>query len=399
MDLFDQYELIDAQVRRIFRIDDTTSGSEKQGYLRRYRGHLISQDSIQAYDDLSAALTQYHLTPLFRKEKDQHIILLVPEAPEPKPSRNWVNLLLFLLTVISVLVSGGLSNTQTALPTNSIQAVWLIVQNGWPFAVSLLAILGIHEFGHYFAGRAHGVKVTLPFFIPMPFSQLGTMGAFISMKSAPKNKRALMDIGVAGPLAGFVASLVVLWIGLSQSVVSRIPAVIPQGQALQMEGNSLIYLLFKYLHFGTLLPQPDGLGGTALLLYWVRYFFTGQPSPLGSLDVTISPVAWAGWVGLLVTTLNLIPAGQLDGGHIFHLLFGQDQAKKVLPFIIGALALLGFVWDGWWLWAGLVFLFGRSYAEPLDQITELDSKRKWLGILALIVFIITFTPVPLQLFS
>lgn len=399
MDLFDQYELIDAQVRRIFRIDDTTSGSEKQGYLRRYRGHLISHDSIQAYDDLCAALTQYHLTPLFRKEKDQHIILLVPEAPEPKPSRNWVNLLLFLLTVISVLVSGGLSNTQTALPTNAIQAVWLIVQNGWPFAVSLLAILGIHEFGHYFAGRAHGVKVTLPFFIPMPFSQLGTMGAFISMKSAPKNKRALMDIGVAGPLAGFVASLVVLWIGLSQSVVSRIPAVIPQGQALQMEGNSLIYLLFKYLHFGTLLPQPDGLGGTALLLYWVRYFFTGQPSPLGSLDVTISPVAWAGWVGLLVTTLNLIPAGQLDGGHIFHLLFGQDQAKKVLPFIIGALALLGFVWDGWWLWAGLVFLFGRSYAEPLDQITELDSKRKWLGILALIVFIITFTPVPLQLFS
>ncbi len=241
MDLFDQYEIIDAQVRRIFRIDDTTLGSERQGYLRRYRGHLISPDSIQAYDALTAALVPYHLTPLFRKEKDQHIILLVPEAPEPKPARNWINLLLFILTVISVLVSGGLSNTQSALPADPIQATWLLIQNGWPFAVSLLAILGIHEFGHYFAGRAHGVKVTLPFFIPMPMSQLGTMGAFISMKSAPKNKRVLMDIGVAGPLAGFVASLVVLWIGLSQSVVARIPAVIPQGQALQMEGNSLIY--------------------------------------------------------------------------------------------------------------------------------------------------------------
>lgn len=398
MDYFEQNELIDAQIKRVFRIDDTTAGSQQQGYLRRYRGHLLI-DSMQAYEDLTASLKPYHLTPLFRKEKELHIILLVPEAPEPKPARNWINLLLFLLTVISVLVAGGLSNTQEALPTDPFQALLTISQNGWPFAVSLLAILGIHEFGHYFAGRAHGVKVTLPFFIPMPISQLGTLGAFISMKSAPKNKRALMDIGVAGPLAGFVASLVVLWIGLSQSVVSRIPTAIPQGQMLQMEGNSLIYLLFKYLHFGTLLPQPDGLSGTAQLLYWLRYFFTGQPSPLGSLDVTISPVAWAGWVGLLITSLNLIPAGQLDGGHIFHLLFGQDQAKKVLPVIIGVLVLLGFVWSGWWLWAGLVFLFGRAYAEPLDQITELDGTRKLLGVLALTVFILTFTPVPLQLFG
>lgn len=399
MDLFNQNELIDAQVRRVFRIDDTTAGSQQQGYMRRYRGHLLGEDSIQAYDDLCAALKPYHLTPLFRKDKERHIILLVPEAAEPKANRNWINILLFILTLISVLFAGGTSNLQTGLSSNPFQAALQIVQAGWPFAVSLIAILAIHEFGHYFAGRAHGVKVTLPFFIPMPFSEIGTMGAFISMKSAPKNKRALMDIGVAGPLAGFVASLIVLWIGLSQSTVARIPTTIPQGQMLQMEGNSLIYLLFKYLHFGVLLPQPDGLSGTTTLLYWLRYFFTGKPSPLGNLDVTISPVAWAGWVGLLVTSLNLIPAGQLDGGHIFHLLFGQNQAKKVLPFIIGVLALLGFVWDGWWLWAALVFLFGRSYAEPLDQITELDAKRKWLGILALIVFILTFTPVPLQLFS
>ncbi len=399
MDLLDQYEMIDARVRRVFRIDDTTTGSQKEGYLRRYRGHLLSQDSIQAYDDLTEALKPYHLTPLFRKEKDLHVILLVPEAPEPKPVQTWINLLLFILTVISVLVSGGLSNIQIALPKDPIQVVVLILQNGWPFAVSLLAILGIHEFGHYFAGKAHGVKVTLPFFIPMPLSQLGTMGAFISMKTAPKNRRALMDIGVAGPLAGFVASLVVLWIGLGQSTVSRIPTTIPQGQMLQMEGNSLIYLLFKFLHFGSLLPQPDGLSGTAAWLYWLRYFFTGQPSPLGNLDVTISPVAWAGWVGLLITFLNLIPAGQLDGGHIFHLLFGQNSAKKMLPLIIGILMLMGFVWNGWWLWAALVFLFGRSYAEPMDQITELDGKRKILGIITLIVFILCFTPVPLQLFN
>ena len=349
MDTFEQYEVIDALIRRIFRIDDITSGTMQQGYLRRYRGHLIEEDSIKAYDQITEQLKPYALTPLFRKEDNSQLILLVSSAPEPKPARTWINLLMFVLTVISVLVSGGLYSSTTALPSDPWQAALTLAKNGWPFAVSLIAILGIHELGHYFAGRAHGVKVTLPFFIPLPLSQLGTMGAFISMQSAPKNKRALMDIGAAGPLSGFVASLIVLWIGLSNSVVNTIPLTIPQGQALQMEGNSLIYLLFKFLRFGLWLPQPQNLTGMPLFLHWLRYFFTGTPSPLGSLDVTISPVAWAGWVGLLVTSLNLIPAGQLDGGHIFHLLFGQKNAKKVLPVILVVLAVLGFVWSGWWL--------------------------------------------------
>jgi membrane-associated protease RseP (regulator of RpoE activity) len=397
MEAFDQYELIDARIRRIFRIEDITSGTMAQGYLRRYRGHLVTEDSIQAYDQIAESLKPYHLTPLFRKEKETQLILLIPEAPEPKPSRNWINLLMFVLTVISVIVSGGMYSSNTALPTDPWQWILIVLKTGWPFAVSLIAILGTHELGHYFAGKAHGVKVTLPFFIPLPLTQLGTMGAFISMKTAPKNKRALMDIGAAGPLTGFVVSLVVLWIGLSSSTLNTIPLTIPTGQALQMEGNSLIYLLLKYLRFGVLLPQPANLSGTALLLHWLRYFFTGTPSPLGSLDVTISPVAWAGWVGLLVTSLNLIPAGQLDGGHIFHLLFGQKNARKVLPAILIFLVVLGFAWSGWWLWAALVFFFGRTYAEPLDQITELDGKRRALGIIALIVFIITFSPVPLTL--
>lgn len=397
MEAYDQYETVDAQVRRIFRIEDITSGTMQQGYLRRYRGRLINDDSITAYDQLTGWLKPFHLTPLFRKEENTQLILLIPEIPEPGPSRSWINLLMFILTIISVVLSGGLYNTQTALPSDPVQVVLLLIKNGWQFAVCLISILGIHELGHYFAGRAHGVKVTLPFFIPLPLSQLGTMGAFISMKSAPKNKRALMDIGVAGPLAGFVTSLVVLWIGLANSVIDKIPLAIPKGQALQMEGNSLIYLFIKYLRFGQLLPAPAGLSGNALLLHWLRYFFTGTPSPLGSLDVTISPIAWAGWVGLLVTSLNLIPAGQLDGGHIFHLLFGQKNAKRVLPVILVFLGAMGFVWSGWWLWAALVFLFGRSYAEPLDQITELDRKRRLLGVIALIVFILTFTPIPFMI--
>jgi membrane-associated protease RseP (regulator of RpoE activity) len=130
-------------------------------------------------------------------------------------------------------------------------------------------------------------------------------------------------------------------------------------------------------------------------LYWIRYFFTGRPLPLGGMDVMLHPIAWAGWAGILVTSLNLIPAGQLDGGHIFYVLFDRIKARRILPFIIGGLAILGFFWNGWWLWAALIFFFGRTHAEPLDQITPLDKKRKILGFLALFIFIIVFIPVPL----
>ncbi len=132
------------------------------------------------------------------------------------------------------------------------------------------------------------------------------------------------------------------------------------------------------------------------LLYWLRYFFTGTPTPIGGQDVILHPIAWAAWIGLLVTALNLIPAGQLDGGHIVNGLFGQKRAILLLPVILVCLALLGLVWVGWWLWAFLIFFLGRVYAEPLDQITPLDPKRKALAVVCLVIFILVFTPVPLR---
>jgi len=164
-----------------------------------------------------------------------------------------------------------------------------------------------------------------------------------------------------------------------------------------MEGNSLLYLLLKFITFGKLLPQPQNLSGLALLVYWVRYFFTGQPFPWGATDVMLHPVAWAGWAGMFVTGINLIPAGQLDGGHIFYTLFGEKTAKRIFPIIIISLILLGFFSNVWWLWAVLIFMFGQRHAEPLDQITELDNKRKVLGYLAIAVFLLTFIPVPITI--
>lgn len=387
------FTLFDALVNRIFKVDDVTAGTAKSPYLVRYRGQLRGE-SETAYDQLSGWLKTYGVTPLFRLEQNRQTILLIPGLPTPKPSNPLINLILAILTLISVIYTGATFSMQEPLPSDFFQAVLVIIANGWPFGLSILAILGTHEFGHYLVGRYHGVHVTLPYFIPFP-SMFGTMGAFINMKEPPKNRKVLLDIGVAGPLAGLVVAIPILLIGLAMSKVT--PLHIVPGQGVQMEGNSILYLASKFAIFGQLLPAPASFGSTSPILYWLRYFFTATPFPMGGVDVNLSSVAWAGWAGLLVTAMNLIPAGQLDGGHMLYVLIGRERARRVWPFVLGALVLLGLFWVGWWLWAGLIFLLGRAYAEPLDQITPLDTRRKVLAVIALIVFLLTFSPVPLTL--
>lgn len=388
-------EVLNAIVARVMRIEDITVGEAQQDYLVRYRGQIIG-DSAEAYDLLAERLRPYEITPLFRQgEGGQHVILLISGLVQSKPTKPWTNLVLFLVTLLSVILSGALYAYDGPLPENEQQLLLSLLRalpQGIPFALSLLAILTAHEFGHYLAGRFHRTNVTLPYFIPLPFSPFGTMGAFIQLKEPPKNRRILLDIGIAGPFAGMIVAIPVLLLGLSLSHVE--PIHLQPGQSLQLEGNSLLYLLAKYVVFGQLLPAPASYGGVSPLLYWLRYFFTSQPLPLGGVDVMIHPVAWAGWAGLLVTALNLIPAGQLDGGHVMYVLLGP-RARKLWPFILIALALLGFAWSGWWIWALLIFALGRIYAQPLDQITPLDPQRRLIAILGVILFILVFTPVPL----
>lgn len=381
-------------VQRVLAIEDVTAGGPKQNFLYRYHGRLLC-DSEAAYDTLAASLRPLDVTPLFRMEDGQHTILLLEGTINPKPSNPMVNLVMFLLTLVSVLLAGAIYSYEGPIPGSTGALIATLVRSlgqGIPFAASLLAILLAHEFGHYLAGRYHRTHVTLPYFIPFPLSAFGTMGAFIQLKEPPKNKRILLDIGIAGPLAGLVVAIPVLLLGLSLSEVSTIN--VAPGQGIQMEGNSILYLLSKLVVFGKLLPAPVDYGGVAPVLYWVRYFFTGQPFPYGGQDVMIHPVAWAGWAGLLVTAINLIPAGQLDGGHVMYVLFGQ-KARRLLPFILVALILLGFAWSGWWLWVLILFFLGRLTAEPLDQITQLDPRRKALAVFGFIVFFLVFTPVPL----
>jgi membrane-associated protease RseP (regulator of RpoE activity) len=334
-------------------------------------------------------------TPLFRKEGDDHVVLAVAGLNNPPPSNVGINIVLFALTVVSVLYTGASYGLTGSLP-NSLPE-WLgFILSGWPFLVTMLGILLAHELGHYFAARYHKVAVTLPYFLPLPLiSPFGTLGAVIRLKAPPTNRRVLLDIGIAGPLAGLVIALPVLIYGLATSPVTPIPPV-PPGQFLQIEGNSILYATFKRLILGQWLPAPADFGGIPPLLYMLRFYLTGRPMPVGGTDVFLNSIAWAGWAGLLVTGLNLIPAGQLDGGHALYVLIGR-RARQVLPFVIAVLVALGFFWTGWFLYAALIYFMGRIHAEPLDQITEVDPVRKALAVLVLVIFVLIFTPVPLMI--
>ncbi len=385
-------DVINAIIARVFSVTDITLGDTGSDFILRYRGQLLT-DSIEAFDRLTELLRPYGLMPLFRKGEDGgHVILLVAAMPDPKPSNYWINIGLFFLTVISVVYTGmGYTDpSHLAGVSDNTRLLWLsLIYGGIPFAVSLLGILLSHEFGHYLMTRHHKTAATLPYFIPFP-TLLGTMGAVIVWKQLPRNKRILFDVGIAGPLAGLVVAIPVVLIGLLGSKTG--PVLASDGGFI--EGNSILYLLAKLAVFGQLLPSPASYGSLSPALYWLKYFFTGQPMPIGGTDVFISPVAMAGWAGLLVTSLNLIPVGQLDGGHVMYVLFGK-KLKYAMPVILVLMAILGFFWNGWWLWVVMLLFLGRRSADPLDQITELDPGRRALAWFMILVFIIVFIPVPL----
>jgi membrane-associated protease RseP (regulator of RpoE activity) len=390
--IFPEQDTLNSLVTGIFRVDDVTAGRDGT-YIYRYRGLLTAPDSAAAYDQLAEALKPHGLMPLFRKEEDgRHLILLVAAPAPPKASNPMINIVLFVLTVLCVMAAGAQIPANVPVPKDDDFAVILLqfqyMLTGWPFALSLMSILLAHEFGHYFASRYHKLAASLPYFIPMPLPPVGTMGAVIRLKETPKNKRILLDVGIAGPLAGLVVAIPVLLIGLHMSSLEH-NLINTSG----IEGNSILYLLLKYITFGQMLPAPASYS-LPPVLHWLVYFFTGMPAPAGGTDVLLNPVAWAGWVGLLVTSLNLIPAGQLDGGHMMYVLFGGKRLRSFLPYIMGVLAVLGIFSIGWWLWIALLNFFGRMTDDPRDQITELGPARRALAIFGIVVFFLVFMPVP-----
>jgi len=363
---------LSSQLRRavadVFAVYDLTTGY-RGGRAIRLRGRLLVEAS-EAYERVAARFKELGHTPLFRRDGEADVIFAVPGMlSSPSPRRfSWVPAVLFLTTVASVLFVGA--GWMQVSPRDLLTLGGLL--RGWPFALSLLSILAAHELGHYFMARRFGTPVSLPHFIPMPFGLLGTMGAVINMKGPPGNRRQLLAIAATGPLSGLVLAIPILILGLSISEVDRIP----WGPVI-FEGNSVLYILLKLVMFGRYLPS-------------------------NGMDVNLHPVAFAGWAGLMITGLNLIPVGQLDGGHIVYALLGR-HARWLNWVVIAGLVALGLIlrvqglqWDGWFLWAALLLFFSQRRTLLLDEITALDTSRKVLALLVLVLFILTFVPIPMR---
>jgi hypothetical protein len=313
------------------------------------------------------------VTPLLLEgEQNEVRVLLLPTeavAPAMQQRPNWgLHWLLFLATLVTTTWAGALHAGVDLLQQPERFAV------GLPYSLGFLLILGAHELGHYFAAKAHGVRVTPPFFVPVPFG-LGTFGAFIKIKSITPNRRALFDVAVAGPLAGLVFAIPALLIGL------RFSEVVP--------GNVQ----------ASLVSAGVNIGSSTLMEILARISL--GPSVQEGSHLLLHPLAFAGWLGLLVTALNLAPIGQLDGGHMAHALFGARKAHGLSMVGLAALFLLAlFVWPGLMLWAIIVFFIAGTHDAPAaDDVTPLGSPRKALGYLTFAVLLLIIVPAPHSLYE
>lgn len=316
------------------------------------------------------------------------LIELLPAPGEPPPRsqarpRYGLSLLLFALTLFCTTTLGPVmvlySRTDVTtelllfLTPQTVKTVWgdpELLAIGLSFSIPALIILLAHEMGHYIACRLYGLPCTLPYFLPVPLN-FGTFGAFIKIKAAIRSKRELFDVGVAGPIAGFVALIPFLLYGIAHSQ----PAPIARASDAAAPG----YLV--------LAP------GKCLAIELATLLFHGR---LGEgMYLNLHPMALAAWLGLLATSLNLLPLGQLDGGHILYATVGRLQRRLALPLWL-CLAAIGLLWYGWFFWCAIVLLIGLYHPPVWDEHTPLDTTRRKIAWLALLIFVLSFMPIPLQ---
>lgn len=291
-----------------------------------------------------------------RKSSDGIDVFII--KPVIKPARRpSIHLILFLATIVTTILAGAMM--EGVNPIKDFDQLW----KGIPFSVTLMLILGVHELGHFLTAKKHHVDATLPYFIPAP-TFIGTFGAFIKMRSPVRNRLALVEIGAAGPLAGFIVALPALFIGLSLSTVTDIANA--GGISL---GDSLLMKI-----------------ATAIL----------YPGLTEAQDIMLHPIAFAAWIGMLVTMLNLLPIGQLDGGHIAFALLG-DWYPKVAYGSLAAILILGIFSVNWIVWAALVFFLIRVKHPPIiEDHAPLSRREIILGVITLAIFVLTFIPMPFR---
>ena len=331
----------------------------------------IDENTLEEkFEDLRISLSEKGYIPMLRYEKGEHVIYVI-KKPERKEKPVWVNIVLLIATIITTVLTGSLLYTghldmwslpnpfDVLLPVNLFYGTIL-------FALPLMCILFVHEMGHYFISKKHGISTSLPYFLPvppiLPSFNIGTFGALISSRDPMPNKKALFDIGFAGPLAGFIVALPIAAIGILTAKIVPMPSLsdIPPG--------TVVY-------------------NSSLLIDILTYFLRDIPK---GFTIDMNPVLFAGWVGLLITSINLLPAGQLDGGHIFRAVLGDKQKYA------GWIAIFIMILTGWWFFAFVIlFLMGMMHPPPLNDDSKLDTKRKIVFLLAIAILILSYIPYPI----
>ena len=354
------------QLWDVFAIADTRV-LQPPDEVVEFRGAL-QQPSDRAYAAIGPRFKAAGYTALLYHDQTQDVVQALKGVEQGRPGRVWVNLLLLALTIVTTLMAGALVAGVRVASLEVFARQPDLLLAGLPFASALLLILGVHEMGHYVAGKAHRAVVTLPYFIPLPpfgALPLGTLGAFIQLRSPIRHRRALFDIGLAGPAAGLVVAVAVFAVGVALSQ----PVLAASGS------STLGRSLFTTAVIGLMHPVAVRPG----------------------MALEINPLLLAGWLGLFVTVINLLPIGQLDGGHILYAAIGRN-ARLIGLGTIGVLLTVGYltVSPTWILWGLLGLFFGVRHAPTLDDITPLDPARRLLAVATLIVFALIFVPVPFR---
>ncbi|MCJ7698096.1 MAG: site-2 protease family protein [Thermoplasmata archaeon] len=352
-------ELLQREVGKRFPFYDMKSNINTVAFFCR-----IDEETLEEkFESLRLVLSEKHYIPMIRFEHGEHIIYVVKKPESKKKKSVWINIVLLVATVFTTTLAGALQwvdiNQVDWINMISFSYLW---QGFIFFSVPLLLILGVHEMGHYYASKKHHVDASLPYFIPLPPPfLLGTFGALISTREPIPNRKALLDIGIAGPLCGFLVAIPISLIGFF--LMQQDPLTVPS------TGANMV-----------LLPP--------LLLQWMGGLFSIPQNAI------IHPTLFAGWVGIFLTAVNLLPAGQLDGGHVARAVL-KEKHKYVSWVVIFVLAGLSFFYTGWLMFAIIILLFiGTQHQPPLNEITRLDTRRKLLGLAILIIFILSFAPIP-----
>ena len=356
-------ELLKSEVGQRFPFYDMKYDARTIAFFCRIDEKTLNEH----FELLRTSLSEKGYIPMLRYVKGEHVIYIIKKPPVKKRP-IWINIVLFIATIITTTLAGSIQwvSIYEANLMDIISPSYL-VKGLIYFSVPLLLILGIHEMGHYFASKRHNVDSSLPFFIPLPPPFiLGTFGALISTREPIPNRKALLDIGVSGPICGFLVAIPISFLG------------------------------FFFMQQNPIYPVSDAAGFTImfpLVLQWISGFFS-IPT-----DAIIHPTMFAAWVGVFLTAVNLLPVGQLDGGHVARALFKEKHKYGSWAVIILLVSLALFTtYTGWLMFAFIIlFLIGTQHQPPLNESSPLDTKRKIIGIIALIIFIISFAPIPFSM--